>query len=350
MTSIRLSTGDRNALLGHYRADPDPQVRLRAHVLLLLGDGYPWATIAAVLFTSPDTIARWKGRFQSGGVAAVLGRPRGRRRSAAWAWAAVVVLWVLARRPAAFGFARSRWSCEAVAVLLRDDYAVAAGRETVRRWLRAAGLVWRRPRPVLRPKDPDRAAKLAALRRLLHGLPADETAVFMDEVEVHTNPEVGCMWMRRGEQAALQTPGTDERRVLAGSLHWRTGRVFLTEGQPKEGRTAALFCRHLDDLRRALRHYRAVHVVCDNARTHKPEGARLVKRYLERWGGRIALHYLPSHAPECNPVERVWWRLHEAVTRNHRCGSMGELLELTFAWLATRTHFRVRCSAYETQR
>ena len=235
-------------------------------------------------------------------------------------------------------------------MLLRDDYAVAAGRETVRRWLRAAGLVWRRPRPVLRPRDPDRDAKLAALRRLLHELPDDETAVFMDEVEVHTNPEVGCMWMRRGEQAALQTPGTDERRVLAGSLHWRTGRVFLTEGQPKEGRTAALFCRHLDDLRRALRHYRAVHVVCDNARTHKPEGARLVKRYLERWGGRIALHYLPSHAPECNPVERVWWRLHEAVTRNHRCGSMGELLELTFAWLATRTHFRVRCSAYETQR
>ena len=321
MTSIRLTADDRNTLLGYYRRDPDPQVHLRAHILLLLADGHAWATIAAVLFTSPDTIARWKGRFQSGGVAAVLGRPRGRRRSAAWAWAAVVVLWVL-----------------------------AAGRETVRRWLRAAGLVWRRPRPVLRPRDPDRDAKLAALRRLLHELPDDETAVFMDEVEVHTNPEVGCMWMRRGEQAALQTPGTDERRVLAGSLHWRTGRVFLTEGQPKEGRTAALFCRHLDDLRRALRHYRAVHVVCDNARTHKPEGARLVKRYLERWGGRIALHYLPSHAPECNPVERVWWRLHEAVTRNHRCGSMGELLELTFAWLATRTHFRVRCSAYETQR
>jgi hypothetical protein len=122
MTSIRLAADDRNTLLEYYRRDPDPQVRLRAHLLLLLAGGYAWAVVAAVLFTSPDTIARWKRRFEHGGVAAVLGRPRGRRRSAAWAWAAAAVAWVLTRRPADFGFARSRWSCAAVAVVLREDH------------------------------------------------------------------------------------------------------------------------------------------------------------------------------------------------------------------------------------
>ena len=53
------------------------------------------------------------------------------------------------------------------------------------------------------------------------------------------------------------------------------------------------------------------------------------------------MHYLPTYSPDCNPVERVWWRLHEAVTRNHRCPTMGELLDLTFDWLATRTHVRL---------
>jgi putative transposase len=349
MTSIRLSASDRNALLGHFRRDPDPQVRQRAHILLLLADGYAWATIAAVLFTSPDTIARWKGRFERGGVEEVLGRPRGRKRSAAWAWAAVVVAWVLTRRPAEFGFARSRWSCEAVAVLLREDHQVPVGRETVRRWLRQDGLVWRRPRPTLRPKDPLREAKLDALRRLLGGLPDDETAVFMDEVDVNLNPKVGPMWMRKGEQAAVETPGTNEKRYLAGSIHWRTGRVLLTEGRPREGRSAALFCRHLDDLRRAFRRYKVIHVVCDNARTHRPERSKAVRAYLEEWCGRVVLHYLPCYAPECNPIERVWWRLHEAVTRNHRCASMEELLRLTFEWFSCRTHFRVKCSVYEAQ-
>jgi putative transposase len=349
MNSIRLTDDDRNTLLDHYRRHPDPQVRQRAHLLLLLAGGYAWAMIAAVLFTSPDTIARWKRRFQADGVAAVLGRPRGRKLSTAWSWAATLVAWVLTRRPADFGFARSRWCCEAVAVVLREDHQVPASRETVRRCLRHEGLVWRRPRPTLRPKDPDRDAKLAALRRLLAGLPDDETALFMDEVEVHTNPKVGSAWMRRGAQAAVETPGTDERRCLAGSIHWRTGRVFLTEGLPKEGRTAALFCRHLDDLRRALRHYKVIYVVCDNANTHKAEKSRAVRAYLQEWGHRVVLHYLPTYAPECNPIERVWWRLHEAVTRNHRCASMEELLALTFEWLQDRKFFRVKCSVYENQ-
>jgi hypothetical protein len=103
-------------------------VRLRAHILLLL-------------FTSPATIARWRRRFEAGGVDEVVGRARGRRRSAAWAWAAAVVTWVLTWRPADFGFARSRWSREAVAVVLRDDRRTPVSRETVRRWLRDAGLV-----------------------------------------------------------------------------------------------------------------------------------------------------------------------------------------------------------------
>jgi putative transposase len=345
MPSILLTPADRQTLLDYYRRDADPQVRLRAHILLLLAAGHPWATVSAVLFCSPSTINLWSRRFRAEGVSAVLGRPRG-RPSGTHIWAAVVVRWVLTLSPSHFRFARSRWSCEAVAVVLRQDYRVRVGRETVRLWLRASGLVWRRPRPVIRPKDPDRERKLSALRALLKGLPADETAVFMDEVDVNLNPKVGCQWMLRGQQAAVETPGTNQKRYLAGSIHWRTGRVFLTEGLPKEGRSAALFLRHLDDLRRAFRHYRVVHVICDNAAFHKPDKSKAVKKYLDEWSGRVVLHYLPTYSPDCNPVERVWWRLHEAVTRNHRCRTMGELLDLTFDWFATRTHFRVRSSMY----
>src|SRR5581483_3264199 len=254
MPSIHLAPADRQALMAHYRRSPDAEVRLRAHILLLLADGHPWATVSAVLFCSLDTISRWKGRFEAEGADAVFGRHRGRRRTGVHIWASLVVRWVLTLSPTQFRFARSRWSCEAAAVVLREDYQVRVGRETVRLWLRAAGLVWRRPRPVIRPKDPDREVKLRALRSLLRGLPPDETAVCMDEVDVNLNPKVGCQWMRRGEQAAVETPGTNRKRYLAGSIHWRTGRVILTKGKPREGRSAALFLRHLDDLRRAFRH------------------------------------------------------------------------------------------------
>jgi putative transposase len=346
VTSIHITPAERQDLLDHYRRSADPAVGHRAHILLLLADGHPWATISAVLFCSLGTISRWKARFEKGGVDAVFGRPWGRRRSGVHLWATLVVRWVLTLPPTDFRFARSRWSCEAVAVVLREDFRVRVGRETVRRWLRDADLVWRRPRPTIRPKDPDRGKKLAALRALLKGLPADETAVFMDEVDVNLNPKVGCQWMKRGIQAVVETPGNNEKRYLAGSIHWRTGRVILTQGRPREGRSAALFCRHLDDLRRAFRHYKVVHVICDNAGTHTAEGSKLVRAYLGAWGGRVRVHYLPKYAPDTNPIERVWWRLHEAVTRNHRCGTMAELLDLTFEWFETRTHFRVRSDVY----
>jgi hypothetical protein len=60
----------------------------------------------------------------------------------------------------------------------------------------------------------------------------------------------------------------------------------------------------------------------------------------------MVLHHLLTHAPECNPVERVWWRLHEAVTRSPRCHTTDELLDRTFDWFATRTLFRFRSPVY----
>jgi len=349
MATIALAEVERKELLRLYRTAADPEVRTRAHILLLLAAGFTWATIAEVLFTSPSTIARWKARFQREGVGALAGKSPGPARSGAWSWAAVVVTWVLTRRPSEFGFARSRWSCEAVAVVLAEDHGVPVGRETVRLMLRRAGLVWRRPRPAPGPRDDEREAKLEALRGLLRGLPDDEAAVFMDEVDVNLNPKVGCAWMKRGGQAELPTPGTNRKRYLAGSISWRTGLLVLTEGREKEGRSAALFCRHLDDLRRAFRRYKVIHVICDNAGFHKPEKSRAVKEYLRRWGARVVLHYLPTYSPDCNPVERVWWRLHEAVTRNHRCSTMEELLDLSFEWFSTRTHFRAKSSIYEAE-
>src|SRR5437764_12289876 len=79
--SIVLVGGQRKRLLELYRKEPDPAVRLRAHLILLLAEGYAWALIAAVLFCSTATIARWKRRFEQGGIDALLdddhrGRPQ----------------------------------------------------------------------------------------------------------------------------------------------------------------------------------------------------------------------------------------------------------------------------------
>jgi putative transposase len=341
--TISLTTSQRDDLLRIYRKDPDPETRFRAHILLLLAEGRPWSDIQAALFCSSRTIDRWLKRFQAEGVDGLAGRKRGRPFRFGLGWVAVVVAWVTTQTPRDFGFLRSRWACATVVLLLHEKYDLTVSRETVRRWLRRGDLVYRRPRPVLGPTDPERQKKLDALRALLANLPADETVVWQDEVEVHTNPKIGRMWMLKGQQAEVETPGTNKKRYISGSIHWRTGQVFVTEAAPKQGRNAALFIRHLEDLRRRLRRYRKIHVICDNAKSHT--GLEVIE-YLWDHEDRIEVHLLPSYAPDLNPIERVWWVLHEHITRNHRCKSLEELLELVFAWLEERNPFRVEDSEY----
>jgi putative transposase len=239
-TSIRITPGERQALREQYRKSRDPQMRLRAHIVLLLAQGYSWAVIASVLFCSTRPLARWKTRVTQEGVAAVLAAPlRPQPQFAGW-WSEIVACWVRELTPRHFGFLRSRWCCGTIVLLLLDSYHLQVSPETVRRWLHREQVVWRRPRPVVGPRDPEREALLQALRQRLALLPANEIAVFQDGGAVNTNPLIGAMGMRRGQQALIPTPGSNEKRSLAGSLHWRTGALRVTEGRPKEGRSGAL--------------------------------------------------------------------------------------------------------------
>ena len=128
---------------------------------------------------------------------------------------------------------------------------------------------------------------------------------------------------------------------MAGGHSWQTGEVFATDG-PK--RNAKLFVEHLDELRRRLRRYRKIHVICDNAKFH---GSVEVQIYLATHCDRIELEFLPAYSPDANPVERVWWLVREHVTRNHRCRDQKELLGTVFTYLESERPFRLKDKEYQ---
>jgi transposase len=333
---LRLSAAERKTCLAVYRRD---RAARRALVLLLLAAGRSYREIVAAALVGPNLVAAVKRDFAAGGVGRALG---GEPTSGVVpAWWLVVARWLATRTPRDFGFFRSRWSCALVALLLWERRGLRLSPETVRRGLHQMDFVWRRPRPVVGLKDPEHDAKRRAIQRLLRHLAPDETAVFQDEVDVHLNPKIGACWMERGRQAEVVTPGNNEKVHLTGSLHWRTGRLLVSA--PGRRRNAALFVAHLDDLCRRLRGYRVIHVVCDNARFHD---CRAVRDCRNRHGGRIVLHFLPKYAPETNPIERVWWHLHETITRNHRCRSLAELVDQSLQWIDAQRVFFCQTAYY----
>ncbi len=156
------------------------QVR-RASALLLLDRGCSWSLITMVLFCSSGTLSRWKNWYELEGLDDLLGERRGQHGRSAWfrEW---VVRWT--RTPGDFGFLRARWTSSLLGAVLWQITGLNVSRETIRRWLHQADLVWRRPRPVVGPVDPDREPKLRRIRRLLEQLSPSETAVFQDEVDI----------------------------------------------------------------------------------------------------------------------------------------------------------------------
>jgi transposase len=328
--SIYLSPSDRKALLQAYRSGTGPRSR-RAQIVLLTSDGLSIRDVRQFTYSSFTLITKVIRLYRQHGLEALIAAAP---PPAVPAWAARVADWLTTKTPGDFGYFRRRWSCETLAEVLAWEAGVRVSAETVRRVLRRLGFVWRRPRPVVGPVDPDRAEKLRAIQDLLKNLPADETAVFQDEVDVHLNPKIGSCWMKRGEQAEVATPGNNQKRHLAGSLVWRTGTLVVSP--PGVRRNAELFVAHLEDLRYRFRHARRIHVICDNASFH---GGRLVREYLRRWGHRVTLHHLPKYALETNPIERVWWQLHETLTRNHRCATLEELLDDVYDWIGAKRSF-----------
>jgi transposase len=331
--SIELTADERKMLLKTYRSGTDSRTARRAHIVLLRADGLTWERIRSLLYCSNDLIADTLRVWDAGGVTAIV--EQASAVTSIPAWLLKVLNWVSRRTPQDFGFFRTRWSCACLSLQLRESgWRVSA--ETVRRGLHRLGFVWRRPRPVVGPTDPEYAEKLSRIQQLLATLPGDEVAVFQDEVDVHLNPKIGSMWMPRGEQAEVATPGNNRKCHLAGSLVWGTGTLLVS--QPEARRNTELFLAHLDDLRRRLRSWKRIHVICDNAAFHT---SRAVREYLARWGHRISLHYLPKYAPETNPIERVWWHLHETLTRNHRCRTLEELVRQAYAWFAVNKTYYI---------
>lgn len=100
--------------------------------------------------------------------------------------------------PSDFGYQRSRWSTELLAIKIRDVTGCPLHASTIRRWLPAAGLVWRRAAPTQRIRDPHKEEKMAAIHEVLAKCSAENPVFYEHEVDIHLNPKIGADWQLRG--------------------------------------------------------------------------------------------------------------------------------------------------------
>jgi hypothetical protein len=222
------------------------------------------------------------------------------------------VLAIVQAVPRACGWCRTRWSCATVALELQARRGIMVSAETVRRWLHELGWEGKRAKLVAKDDDPQRVAKLARIRWAFEQLRANMALFFADELDISLLPKVGSQWMPKGAQVEVLTPGTNEKRYLAGALNVSTGTMTHRVWYSK---TTGLFLDLLTTLDRTYPApaFRRLAVVADNAKIHH---AGEVETWLAAHP-RFELLYLPPYCPKANPIERAFGDVHDKCTRNH---------------------------------
>jgi transposase len=315
------------------RRTRDAHVRIRCRVLLKVSRGASRLAAARELGCAPSTAWWIVRRFERRGEASVFdGRSEnGERKVDEDVHGALRE--ILMKRPPDFGYARSSWSLEVLALVLAEKAGVRLSIGHLWKVLRSLGVRWGRPRPVVSCpwKTARRERRLARLRRLAENPPSREVVLYSDEVDIDLNPRIGPDWMLPGTQRLVMTPGKNQKRYIAGAHDPRAETMVYVEGKRK---VSWLFVDLLRALARFYRNARRIHLILDNYGIHKSRVVQTVLRSLTK----IRLHFLPPYCSNENKIERQWLDLHANVTRNHRCRTIAELLRAVRHWMNSRYH------------
>lgn len=314
------------------RSTRDAGLAMRCQAVLLAAKQRSSRRIAEALGCSRSWVSRVIQRFLEEGEAGLLDRREDNGQQKLSEYYLDRLYEVVGKRPTDYGHRRPTWTQELLVAVMTELTGVRVCVGTMSRALKQIRARRGRPRPRVECpwSQQAKSRRLAKIRRLQRQAPAGEVWLYVDEVDVHLNPNIGLDWMNRGQQKEVMTPGKNEKRYLAGALDAVTGRLICVESTRKSSLLV------VDLLAAVAKEYcwaKRVHIILDNYRIHS---SQITQQALASYEGRIQFHFLPPYCPDDNKIERVWQDLHANVTRNHQRAEMDALM--ADVWHFIRRH------------
>jgi len=279
------------------------QEELRRTAVRLVGDGRSQVEVARLLSVSTNAVGNWVRVHRRGGDDALAARRRGRRgghTKLTETQQRKVARLIVGNNPDQLKLPGFLWTRALVRDLIRQQFAIEIGEDTVGRYLRAWGFSPQKPmrrayeqsdetvRVWLQERYPEIVKR--AYREKAEILWADESGLRSD----HT---AGRTWAPVGQTPV--TKGTGKRfkaNMIAAISNTGTLRFRVFD----ERFTGPLF---LDVLKRLVKdaNGRKLHLIIDGHPAHR---AKVVRDWAAAHPDLIELHFLPGYSPELNPAEK----------------------------------------------
>ena len=274
----------------------------RAAVRMVTEQGFAPAVAAAALGVHAETVRRWVRLARSSGAGALearkRGRPAGRSGLLTLRQQEAMVAAIEGGRPDQYMLVQLLWTRSAVADLATARFGVRPALRTVSTWLSDWGFTAKKPvwRVISQNEDVVRAFITQTYPALAKRARAERAEIwFLDESGLRVDAVRGRAYAKRGSRALAQKPAR-RKGVNVIQAATRNGRHAFSCFQGSADTTLVIgFLERLSD-----RAAGKIIVVLDNHSIHR--GLR-IRELVEHSGGAIELVYLPTYAPELNPVE-----------------------------------------------
>lgn len=299
---------------------------VQSRALLLAGDGVANNEIARRRGTTPDTVRRWRAKFESGGVSAVgtIAAGRGRKPGVSQEMINAIVEDTLTTVP---DDESTQWSTRSMAA------RHGVGKDTVARIWRARNLRPWRVDTFKLSNDPAFEEKLVDVVGLYLNPPEHAVVFSFDEKTQcqaldRTQPSLP---MKKGRGKTMthdyKRHGTTD---LFAALNIATGEVLHQTRDSHTGKDVLAFFKWINlhtpqDLE--------IHVVLDNLSAHKSKEVRdwLAKpKQKDRWH----LHFTPTSSSWLNLVESWFAQLTNKRLRTGSFNSVDALTDAIDHWVA----------------
>ncbi|MFB9745195.1 IS630 family transposase [Pseudonocardia sulfidoxydans] len=321
--AVTLTDADRDQLTQWARrATSANALAVRSRIVLAAADGLTTSAVARKLDINVATARRWRARFLQHGLDGLLDEPRpGRPRTVADAQVEAVITRTLETTPKD----ATHWSTRSLAAEL------GMSQTSVSRIWRAFGLQPHRQDSWKLSKDPQFVDKVHDVVGLYLNPPEAAVVLCVDE-------KSQIQALDRTAPVLPMMPGTPARathdyvRSGTSSLYAALDVASGTVISSLHARHRAIeFKKFLAKIDAEVPDEFAVHVVLDNASTHKTPA---IKRWLTAHP-RFVLHFTPTSSSWLNLVER-WFG--ELTTKKLRRGTHRSVRALNAdirAWIAT---------------
>ena len=150
-----------------YDKTQDVRLRTRAQIILLSSEqNMTTPQISVIVRLNEQTVRRWMRRFNAEGINGLADKPRPGAPGKVTSEYCEQLLGVVRQRPRALNQDYSLWSLERLADYMTEETGIRVSVDTVRRRLKAGGIVLSRPQHTISSPDPEYKVKKRRLKTL----------------------------------------------------------------------------------------------------------------------------------------------------------------------------------------